>query len=66
MGKTCFLCNQISKEIARIVELPDIQKQFVNQGEEGRSSTPDEFSRFVRAEIEKYRRIVKQAGIRVE
>ncbi len=58
--------NQISKEIARIVELPDIKKQFQNQGEEGRSSTPEEFSRFVRTEIEKIRKIVKLAGIRVE
>ncbi len=60
------IVEQISREIARVVELPDIQKQFVNQGEEGRSSTPEEFSRFVRAEIEKYSRIVKLAGIRVE
>jgi tripartite-type tricarboxylate transporter receptor subunit TctC len=58
--------EQISKEIARVVELPDIKKQFVNQGEEGRPSTPEEFTRFVRAEIEKTRKIVKLAGIRVE
>jgi tripartite-type tricarboxylate transporter receptor subunit TctC len=58
--------EQISKEIARIIDLPDIQKQFVNQGEEGRASTPEEFNRFVRTEIEKYRKIVKLAGIRVQ
>jgi tripartite-type tricarboxylate transporter receptor subunit TctC len=58
--------EQISKEIARVVDLPDIKKQFLNQGEEGRANTPEEFSRFVRAEIEKYRKVVKLAGIRVE
>ena len=58
--------NQISKEIERIVELPDIKKQFLLQGEEGRPSTPEEFSRFVRDDIEKTRKIVKLAGIRVE
>ncbi len=58
--------NQISKEIARVVELPDIRKQMLNQGEEGRSSTPEEFARFVRAEIEKISKIVKLAGIRIE
>jgi tripartite-type tricarboxylate transporter receptor subunit TctC len=58
--------EQISKEIARIVDLPDIKKQFLNQGEEGRASTPEEFNRFVRAEIEKYSKVVKLAGIRVE
>ena len=60
------IVEKISKEIARIVELPDIKKQFQAQGEEGRPSTPDEFSRFVRTEIEKISRIVKQAGVKVE
>jgi tripartite-type tricarboxylate transporter receptor subunit TctC len=58
--------HQISKEIARIVELPDVAKQMANQGEQGRSSTPEEFSRFFRAEVEKYRKLVKLANIRVE
>jgi tripartite-type tricarboxylate transporter receptor subunit TctC len=58
--------EKISREIARIVELPDIKKQFLNQGEEGRPSTPEEFTRFIRAEIEKYSKVVKLAGIRVE
>ena len=58
--------EQISKEVARIVELPDIKKQMLNQGEEGRASTPPEFTRFVHAEIEKTRKIVKLAGIRIE
>ena len=58
--------NQISREIARVVELPDIRKQMLNQGEEGKSSTPEEFAQFVRAEIEKISRIVKLAGIRIE
>ncbi len=58
--------EQVSKEIARVVELPDIKKQFLNQGEEGRPSTPEEFTRLVRAEIEKISKIVKLAGIRIE
>ena len=58
--------DQISREIARIVDLPDIKKQFLNQGEEGKPSTPEEFTRFIRAEIEKYSKVVKLAGIRVE
>lgn len=60
------IVDQISKEIARIVDLPDIKTQMVNQGEEPRASSPEEFNRFVRAEIEKYRALVKRAGIRVE
>ncbi len=58
--------DKISREIARIVDLPDIKKQFMLQGEEGKASTPDEFTRFVRAEIGKYSKVVKLAGIKVE
>jgi tripartite-type tricarboxylate transporter receptor subunit TctC len=58
--------EQVSREIARVVDLPDIKKQFLVQGEEGKGSTPEEFTGFIRAEIEKYRKIVKMAGIRVE
>ena len=58
--------DQISREIARIVDLSDIKKQFLNQGEQGKPSTPEDFTRFIRAEIEKYSKVVKLAGIRVE
>jgi tripartite-type tricarboxylate transporter receptor subunit TctC len=60
------IIDQLSREIARIVDLPDIKQQMRNQGEEGRASTPEEFTRFVRSEIERYREVVKRAGIRVE
>jgi tripartite-type tricarboxylate transporter receptor subunit TctC len=58
--------EKISREVARIVELPDIVKQMTAQGEQPRSSTPDEFSAFYRAEIAKYRNIKKVANIRVD
>ena len=58
--------DRISKEIARIVELPDIKKQFATQGEEGKATTPEEFGRFVRVEIDRYTKVVKAANIKVE
>jgi tripartite-type tricarboxylate transporter receptor subunit TctC len=60
------IVDKISSEVARIVGLADIKKQFEVQGEEARGTTPAEFDRFVRAEIEKYRKLVKLAGIRPE
>jgi tripartite-type tricarboxylate transporter receptor subunit TctC len=60
------IVDQISKEVARIVALPDVAKAMANQGELARTSTPEEFTRFLHAEVEKYRKIVKLANIRVE
>ena len=58
--------EKISKEVARVVELPELKKQMHNQGEEPKSSTPEAFAKFIRAEIEKTRQTVKRANIRVE
>jgi tripartite-type tricarboxylate transporter receptor subunit TctC len=57
---------QLSQEVARVVALPDVVKTMALQGEQPRSSTPEEFTRFVHAEVEKYKRIAKLAKIRVE
>jgi tripartite-type tricarboxylate transporter receptor subunit TctC len=58
--------DKISKEIARIVALPNIREQMLIQGEEARPSTPEEFTKFVRAKVENAGKVVKAAGIRVE
>jgi len=65
-GMSKPVIDKISKEIARIVNLPDIKKQMLNQGEEATPSTPEEFTRFVRAKVETARKVVTLAGIRAE
>jgi tripartite-type tricarboxylate transporter receptor subunit TctC len=60
------IIDKIGKEIARILELPDVTKQLLNQGAEARPSTPDEFTTFVRAKVETARQVATFAGIRVE
>jgi tripartite-type tricarboxylate transporter receptor subunit TctC len=60
------IVSDLSKEVARVVALPDIAKSMASQGEQAHPSTPDEFAAFVRSEVEKYRKIVKLANIRVE
>jgi len=56
--------DKVSKEIARVLELPDVRKQLLSQGAEARSSTPQEFAAFVRAKIEAARKVATAAGIR--
>ena len=63
-GTPRAIVEQISREVARIVLLPEVAKQMASQGEQPRSSTPEEFAKFVRGEVDKYRRIVKLAKIR--
>ena len=58
--------DKIGKEVARIVNLPDVKNQMLTQGEEATSSTPDEFTKFVHAKIDSARKVVSLAGIRPE
>ncbi|MCC7485941.1 MAG: tripartite tricarboxylate transporter substrate binding protein [Burkholderiales bacterium] len=54
--------GKLNKEIASIVEMPDIQKRIAAQGGRARSSTPEEFDRIVRTEIETRTKVFKAAG----
>ena len=58
--------NQISKDVAHVLELPEVKRQMEAMSFEPAPTTPEEFTRFVQAEIEKYSKLVKLAGIRVE
>jgi tripartite-type tricarboxylate transporter receptor subunit TctC len=58
--------NQLSNEVARIVSLPDIRARMQSEGVVPQSSTPDEFAKFTRAEIEKLGKVVKASGARAE
>ena len=60
------IIGKISKDTARILELSEIRKQMLSQGAEARSSTPEEFARFVRDKIESAGKVVTLAGIRVD
>lgn len=57
---------QLSHEVARILDLPDIREQLASQGVIPKPSTPEEFDKFVRAEVEKLGRVIKAARLKVE
>ena len=45
---------------------PDVKERLATLGAEGVGNTPDEFRAFVKAEIVKWARVVKEAGLKVE
>lgn len=58
--------NQLSNEVARILALPDIRERMQSEGVVPKSSTPEEFAEFTRAEIEKLGKVVKASGARAD
>ena len=55
-----------NKEVARIVVLPEMKERFVTQGIDLASSTPEAFAALIKAEVPKWRKIVKDSGARAD
>ena len=58
--------NQLSQEVRRILTLADIREKFAARGVVAKPSTPEEFDRFVRAEVEKITKVMKTGGVKVQ
>ena len=60
------IVNQLSKEVARVLALPEIRERISSRGSLPKPSTPEEFDAFVRAEIAKVGKVIRDGNIRIE
>ena len=58
------ILNQISKEIARILDLPDIKERLQFIGFAPAPTTPEEYDKILREQIETLTKLVRDAGLR--
>lgn len=56
----------LSREIAVIMRTPDIREKMLNQGFEPVGNNPDEFTKFIREELPRWDKVVKNAGIKAQ
>jgi tripartite-type tricarboxylate transporter receptor subunit TctC len=57
---------KLGAEIARIVQAPDVRERLAREGVEPAGTSPAEFSAYIRSEIEKWAKVVKASGARVD
>jgi tripartite-type tricarboxylate transporter receptor subunit TctC len=57
---------RLHAETIKVVALPDVKERLFNAGFEIVTSTPEEFAAFTRNEIQKWGKIVKAAGLKVD
>ncbi len=60
------IVEQLSGEVAKTMATPAIRDRTVQDGAKPLGSTPAQFDRFVRDEISKWTRIIRDAGIKLE
>jgi tripartite-type tricarboxylate transporter receptor subunit TctC len=56
----------LNKETTRIVTLPDVRARLLNLGMEPQTSMPDAYVNYLKSEVEKWGRVVKSSGIRMD
>ena len=57
---------RLNGEILRVMQAPDIQARLTTEGAKSPAKTPEEFGAFVRAEIAKWAKVIRDAGIHVD
>jgi tripartite-type tricarboxylate transporter receptor subunit TctC len=65
-GTPKFIIEKLQKEIAEILDLPDVQKQFENRGATAEKMTAAEFGTFIDNELAKWGKVVKDANVKAE
>jgi tripartite-type tricarboxylate transporter receptor subunit TctC len=58
--------NALSKEVGRILGLPDVKDKISAQGATAKPTTPDQFDKLVREEIKTRSKVFKAAGTKPE
>jgi tripartite-type tricarboxylate transporter receptor subunit TctC len=52
-------------EVGRVLQLEDVKKRLAAEGMVPGGGSPESFAKFLRTQIEKWRRVVKQANIKI-
>ena len=65
-GTPPAIVSRMSAELAKAVRSPDVADRLVGDGGEPVGSSPEQLTRHLTAEIERWRKVVKAAGMKVE
>jgi tripartite-type tricarboxylate transporter receptor subunit TctC len=60
------IVTRLNAQIVKVLALPDVRNQFGIQGIEVLGGTPEQFASYIRAEIEKWARVIKLSGAKAD
>jgi tripartite-type tricarboxylate transporter receptor subunit TctC len=58
--------TRLHGEVVKAIATPDMKERFADLGVESVGNAPEQFGLFVQAEIDKWSKVVREAGMRVE
>ena len=65
-GTPQAVVNKLQSEVAKALTLADVKERLSVMGADGVGDTPQHFAAFIKAEIPKWAKVVKDAGLKVE
>jgi len=65
-GTPRAVVDKVQADVARALALPEVRERFVTQGAEPGGGTPEQFAGFIRAETDKWTRVVKYSNAKVD
>ena len=60
------IVDKLQKQIAAIVNTPDVRQNFISQGNEPLANTPDEFAKVMKNDADKWGAIGKKLGVKLD
>lgn len=60
------IVSKLNAEIVKILNMPDVKESLAVQGAEPVSGTPEQFAAYIKEETEKWAKIVKYSGARLD
>ena len=65
-GTPQAIVNKLQGEVAKALMLADVKERLSIMGADGVGDTPQHFAAFIKAEIPKWAKVVKDAGLKIE
>jgi tripartite-type tricarboxylate transporter receptor subunit TctC len=65
-GTPRAILERLSTEVNKVINAPDVKENWGKQGAVPMGMTPDGFGKFVRADVTKWARLVKDTGMKVD
>jgi tripartite-type tricarboxylate transporter receptor subunit TctC len=60
------IIKRLNAETVKVLKLPDVSEQLLSQGAEPVGNSPQELSRFIKTEIDRWTKVINAANIQVE
>jgi tripartite-type tricarboxylate transporter receptor subunit TctC len=60
------ILQRLNTEIVKILQSADVKERFFKQGVDVQTSSPEQFDAFVKSEVGRWAKVIKEAGIRAD